>query len=79
MVLIEMLHTVEGVFWKLVRGKGLAYQCWIMENIEAGTLSLWILQSPDASKAYEQIKNVMDLFAGGEVSNWSRMAIRSVY
>ncbi|KAI8335048.1 Metalloenzyme, LuxS/M16 peptidase-like protein [Chlamydoabsidia padenii] len=68
MVLIEMLHTVEGIFWKQVRGKGLAYQCWIMENIEAGTLSLWILQSPDVSKAYEQIKNVMDLFATGEMN-----------
>ncbi|CAO3593296.1 unnamed protein product [Absidia cylindrospora] len=68
MVLIEMLHTVEGIFWKLIRGKGLAYQCYILENIEAGTLSLWILQSSDVSKAYEQIKHVMDLFADGHMT-----------
>ncbi|KAI8096963.1 Metalloenzyme, LuxS/M16 peptidase-like protein [Halteromyces radiatus] len=68
MVLIEMLNTIEGVFWRLIRGKGLAYRCWIMENIEAGSLSLWILQSPDAFKAYEQIKNVMALYADGHAN-----------
>ncbi|ORX60422.1 hypothetical protein DM01DRAFT_1316969 [Hesseltinella vesiculosa] len=67
-ILIEILRMTEGVFWRMVRGKGLAYDCYLVENIEAGLISLWILQSSDVVKAFEQIKNVMNLYAQGKLS-----------
>lgn len=35
-VLCEMLHTMEGVFWKLIRGQGLAYGTSLSVDIENG-------------------------------------------
>ncbi|KAI8067548.1 Metalloenzyme, LuxS/M16 peptidase-like protein [Gongronella butleri] len=67
-ILMEILHMAEGIFWRMVRGKGLAYDCYLIENIEAGLISLWILQSSDVVKAFEQIQNVMALYASGELS-----------
>ncbi|KAI7904653.1 Metalloenzyme, LuxS/M16 peptidase-like protein [Cokeromyces recurvatus] len=60
LVMIELLDTMEGIFWKLIRGQGLAYSCFLNANIESGLISFTIYQSPDAFKAFEQAKNVIE-------------------
>ncbi|KAI8972685.1 Metalloenzyme, LuxS/M16 peptidase-like protein [Pilobolus umbonatus] len=67
MVLIDLLDTMEGIIWKLVRGQGLAYSCFLGANIESGLISFTIYQSPNAFKAYEQAKLVIDQLANGEM------------
>ncbi|KAI9030874.1 Metalloenzyme, LuxS/M16 peptidase-like protein [Phycomyces nitens] len=60
LVMIELLDTMEGIFWKLIRGQGLAYSCFLDAGVEAGEISFTIYKSPDAFKAYEQAKFVID-------------------
>ncbi|KAI8093910.1 Metalloenzyme, LuxS/M16 peptidase-like protein, partial [Halteromyces radiatus] len=67
LVMIELLNTMEGYFWKLIRGQGLAYSCFLDANAEAGLLTFTIYQSPDAFKAFEQAKVVIDQLISKEV------------
>lgn len=67
LVLMEMLHAMEGVFTRIVRGLGLAYKCWISNLTEAGLISLCILRSTNILSAFEQIKNVTHQLAKGEI------------
>ncbi|ORZ20228.1 Metalloenzyme, LuxS/M16 peptidase-like protein [Absidia repens] len=67
LVMIELLDTMEGYFWKLIRGQGLAYSCFLDANAEAGLLTFTIYQSPDAFKAFEQAKIVIDQLISKEM------------
>jgi Zn-dependent M16 (insulinase) family peptidase len=67
LVMIELLDTMEGIFWKLIRGQGLAYSCFLNSNIESGLIEFTIYQSPDAFKAFEQAKNVIDQLANHQM------------
>ncbi|KAI8366274.1 Metalloenzyme, LuxS/M16 peptidase-like protein [Choanephora cucurbitarum] len=68
LVLIEMLHAMEGVYSRLVRGLGLAYRCWITNVTESGLINLRILQSSNITNAFEQIKRATHQLAVGEQS-----------
>jgi len=62
LVLCELLQTMEGLFWKLIRGQGLAYGTNLTVDEENGQICLDVYKSPDAFKAYEQArKAVFDL------------------
>ncbi|RIA89814.1 Metalloenzyme, LuxS/M16 peptidase-like protein [Glomus cerebriforme] len=62
LVLCELLQAMEGLFWKLIRGQGLAYSTHLRVNIENGHIYFDVYKSPDAFKAYEQAKKaVFDL------------------
>lgn len=63
----ELLDTMEGIFWKFIRGQGLAYSCFLSTDVESGLISFTIYQSPDAYKAVAQAKMVIDQLASGEV------------
>jgi Zn-dependent M16 (insulinase) family peptidase len=41
LVLCELLQAMEGLFWKLIRGQGLAYSTSLRVNVEYGNLSLY--------------------------------------
>ncbi|KAI8327052.1 Metalloenzyme, LuxS/M16 peptidase-like protein [Choanephora cucurbitarum] len=60
LVMIELLDTMEGIFWKLIRGQGLAYSCFLDANIESGLINFTVFRSPDAFKAFEQAKLVIE-------------------
>ncbi|ORX55668.1 hypothetical protein DM01DRAFT_1335062 [Hesseltinella vesiculosa] len=68
LVTIELLDAMEGYFWKLIRGKGLAYSSYLEANPESGLLSFTIYQSPDSFKAFEQAKIVIDQLVSKEMS-----------
>lgn len=67
LVMIELLDTMEGIFWKLIRGQGLAYSCYLDANIESGLINFTIYQSPNAFKAFEQAKIVIEQLASHEM------------
>ncbi|KAI9309061.1 Metalloenzyme, LuxS/M16 peptidase-like protein [Cunninghamella echinulata] len=67
LVMIELIDAMEGYFWKLIRGQGLAYSSFLDANTEAGLLTFTIYQSPDAFKAFEQAKVVIDQLISNEM------------
>jgi Zn-dependent M16 (insulinase) family peptidase len=52
-VLSELLTTTEGVFWKRIRGLGLAYGYGITMYIELGAVLFTLYRSSQFIKAYE--------------------------
>ncbi|KAL9112460.1 MAG: hypothetical protein Q9227_003302 [Pyrenula ochraceoflavens] len=66
MVAIAYLSALEGPLWVAVRGTGLAYGTKIGHNIGTGMLSLEVYRSPDAYKAFEASKTVIQKHASGE-------------
>ncbi|KAH8556354.1 Metalloenzyme, LuxS/M16 peptidase-like protein [Umbelopsis sp. PMI_123] len=59
LVLNEVLETMEGIFWKLIRGQGLAYSCSLRADVEAHLVYFSIYRSPNAYKAFLQARNVI--------------------
>lgn len=68
LVMIELLDTMEGIFWKLIRGQGLAYSCFLDANIESGLINFTVFRSPDAFKAFEQAKWVIEQLVNGQMA-----------
>lgn len=64
---MEMLHAMEGIYTRLVRGLGLAYKCWISNMTESGLITLRILQSTNILSAFEHVKNATHQLANGEL------------
>ncbi|KAI9478470.1 MAG: Metalloenzyme, LuxS/M16 peptidase-like protein [Benjaminiella poitrasii] len=67
LVLMEMLHAMEGVYTRLVRGLGLAYKCWLSNLTEAGLITLCVYRSSNILCAFEHIKNATHQLATGEL------------
>lgn len=67
MVLIEMLHAMEGIYTRLVRGLGLAYRCMLSSKAEAGLISLHIIRSTNILSAFEQMKQVTEKLLNRDV------------
>jgi Zn-dependent M16 (insulinase) family peptidase len=61
-VLCEYLTTMEGIFWKEIRGAGLAYGCNLTVSLENGFVFCVIYRSPDVVKAFNAIKNIISRF-----------------
>ncbi|CAI2171216.1 5030_t:CDS:10 [Funneliformis geosporum] len=59
LVLCEFLDITEGLLWISVRGQGLAYGTWFNVDIESGHVRFTIYRSPDAFKAFEQVRKVV--------------------
>ncbi|CAG8533623.1 14352_t:CDS:10 [Acaulospora colombiana] len=59
LVLCELLHTMEGIFWRLIRGQGLAYSVGLKVGVESGHIYLTIYRSPDSYKAYDQARQAV--------------------
>ena len=66
MLAIAYLNAVEGPIWNAVRGTGLAYSSAIFQNISSGHIYLSIYMSPDASKAFVAVKEVVGHLAKGK-------------
>ena len=66
MVAMSYLNAVEGPLWVAVRGTGLAYGTTMMYDIESGHVNLDVYRSPDAFRAFEASKNVVEEFMTGK-------------
>jgi Zn-dependent M16 (insulinase) family peptidase len=67
MVLNEYLTTMEGPFWKQLRGMGLAYSYSIRLRPEQGLLYFVLYKSVSIPKAYQQSQNIIAKFIKREV------------
>ncbi|GJJ78971.1 presequence protease [Entomortierella parvispora] len=66
LVLAECLDTLEGPFWKQLRGSGAVYGANLRVDVEAGFLSFTIYRSPDALRAYNLAAKIVEDYASGK-------------
>ncbi|KAI1310239.1 hypothetical protein EDD11_003855 [Mortierella claussenii] len=66
LVLSECLDTLEGPFWKQLRGSGAVYGANLRVDVESGFLSFTIYRSPDALRAYNLAFKIVDDYASGK-------------
>ncbi|EPZ31092.1 Peptidase M16 domain-containing protein [Rozella allomycis CSF55] len=77
LVLHEYLSTMEGPFWKQIRGQGLAYSCSINVSTEAGNIKFTIYRAPDAFKAFNAAKQILLDIAADPLNQLDDFAIES--
>lgn len=61
----EYLQSVEGPFWKGIRGTGLAYGASMMKMTESNSLGFSIYRGSDVIKCYQVAKNIVMQHASG--------------
>lgn len=66
LVAIAYFNALEGPLWVAVRGTGLAYGTKINHDIASGFLYLDIYRSPDAYKAFEASRRVVERHLHGD-------------
>ncbi|KAL8812711.1 MAG: hypothetical protein Q9200_000821 [Gallowayella weberi] len=66
MVALSYLDAVEGPMWVAVRGTGLAYGTSFSRHTESGQVSYNIYRSPNAFKAFQTGKSVIEGFVDGK-------------
>ncbi|KAJ5215933.1 uncharacterized protein N7498_002340 [Penicillium cinerascens] len=60
MVAIAYMNAVEGPLWVAVRGKGLAYGTNFAYNIDTGVVNFDVYRSPNAHKAFQSSKQIVE-------------------
>jgi len=68
LVLGEYLTTMEGVFWKQIRGQGLAYSCNLLPNVDSGIVVFYVYRAPDAFKAFDRAKDIINDLVSGKLT-----------
>ncbi|KAF9918748.1 hypothetical protein BX616_006122 [Lobosporangium transversale] len=66
LVLSECLDTLEGPFWKQLRGSGAVYGANLRVDVEAGFLTFTIYRSPDALRAFSLAYKIVEDYASGK-------------
>ncbi|KAF9100744.1 hypothetical protein BGX29_006292 [Mortierella sp. GBA35] len=66
LVLSECLDTLEGPFWKQLRGSGAVYGANLRVDVESGFLSFNIYRSPDALRAFNLANKIVQDYASGK-------------
>lgn len=68
MVALSYLNAVEGPLWTAVRGTGLAYGTSMSHDIQSGFLSIDVYRSPDAYKAFDAARTVIEGHINGTIA-----------
>ncbi|KAL4982587.1 Metalloenzyme, LuxS/M16 peptidase-like protein [Aspergillus falconensis] len=68
LVAIAYMNAVEGPLWVAVRGKGLAYGTTFAYKIDTGFVNFDVYRSPNAHKAFESSKEIVQAHISGEAS-----------
>jgi Zn-dependent M16 (insulinase) family peptidase len=68
MVALSYMNAVEGPLWVAVRGTGLAYGTSMSNDIEAGHIHLDVYRSPEAFKAFEASKKIVEDHTNGVIA-----------
>ncbi|KAL4921289.1 Metalloenzyme, LuxS/M16 peptidase-like protein, partial [Aspergillus aurantiobrunneus] len=66
LVAIAYMNAVEGPLWVAVRGKGLAYGTNFAYNIDTGLVNFDVYRSPNAHRAFESSKEIVQAHLSGE-------------
>ncbi|KAF4205969.1 hypothetical protein CNMCM8927_005538 [Aspergillus lentulus] len=67
LVAIAYMNAVEGPLWVAVRGKGLAYGTNFAYNIDTGFVNFDVYRSPNAHKAFESSKQIVEDHLSGDI------------
>lgn len=67
LVAIAYMNAVEGPLWVAVRGKGLAYGTNFAYNIDTGYVNFDVYRSPNAHKAFESSKQIVEDHLSGAI------------
>ncbi|EXJ78513.1 hypothetical protein A1O1_08914 [Capronia coronata CBS 617.96] len=67
MVAMAYMNAVEGPLWAAVRGTGLAYGTNMGYDLESGYVYLDVYRSPDAYKAFEASRKVVEGHMTGDI------------
>ena len=67
MVAISYMNAVEGPLWVAVRGTGLAYGTSLSYDIESGFIHLHIYRSPEAFKALDASRRIVEAHVDGTI------------
>lgn len=67
LVAIAYMNAVEGPLWVAVRGKGLAYGTNFAYSIDTGFVNFDVYRSPNAHKAFESSKQIVEDHMTGAV------------
>ncbi|KAJ5738977.1 hypothetical protein N7493_002132 [Penicillium malachiteum] len=65
LVAMAYMNAVEGPLWVAVRGKGLAYGTTFAHNIDTGFVNFDVYRSPNAHKAFEASKQIVENHLSG--------------
>ncbi|KAJ5907428.1 hypothetical protein N7495_000110 [Penicillium taxi] len=65
LVATAYMNAVEGPLWVAVRGKGLAYGTNFSHNIDTGYVNFDVYRSPNAQKAFEASKQIVEDYLSG--------------
>jgi Zn-dependent M16 (insulinase) family peptidase len=65
LVAISLLDVAEGPLWTAVRGTGLAYGTSFRHDLDGGFVQFSVYRSPDAYRAFNAAKNVLETFISG--------------
>jgi Zn-dependent M16 (insulinase) family peptidase len=65
MVAVAYMNAVEGPLWVAVRGTGLAYGTTFAYGIETGIVNFDVYRSPNAHRAFEASKGIVQEFLSG--------------
>ncbi|KAJ5610458.1 hypothetical protein N7510_007177 [Penicillium lagena] len=68
LVAIAYMNAVEGPLWVAVRGTGLAYGTNFAYNIDTGFVNFDVYRSPNAYKAFESSKELVESHLSGATS-----------
>ncbi|KKK20693.1 putative zinc metalloprotease, partial [Aspergillus rambellii] len=68
LVAIAYMNAVEGPLWVAVRGKGLAYGTNFAYNIDTGFVNFDVYRSPNAHKAFESSRDIVQAHLSGEAA-----------
>lgn len=60
LVAMAYMNAVEGPLWVAVRGKGLAYGTNFAHNVDTGFVNFDVYRSPNAHKAFESSKQIVE-------------------
>lgn len=67
LVAIAYMNAVEGPLWVAVRGKGLAYGTNFAYNIDTGFVNFDVYRSPNAHRAFESSKQIVEDYISGAI------------
>ena len=67
LVAIAYMNAVEGPLWVAVRGKGLAYGTNFAYSIDTGFVNFDVYRSPNAHKAFESSKQIVEDHLSGAI------------
>lgn len=67
LVAIAYMNAVEGPLWVAVRGKGLAYGTNFAYNIDTGFVNFDVYRSPNAHRAFESSKQIVEDHLSGAI------------